>query len=70
MHLKMVLLSHMEDGKNDLLFPNFLFAVNQIYVLIQRIPTNSFANAIHEAERYSISGGRIKMWSCSNGPAI
>ena len=66
----MVLLSHMEDGKNHPLFPNFLFAVNQTYVLIQQIPTKCFANAIHKAERYRISGGRIKTWSRSNGPAI
>ena len=64
----MVLLSHKEDGKNHLLFPNFQFAVNQTYVLIQ--PTKCFANANHEDGRYRISGGRIKTWSRSNGPAI
>ena len=56
--------------ENYLLFPNVLFAVNQIYVLIQQIPTKCFANTIHEAERYRISGGRIQTWSRSNGPAI
>ena len=33
-HLNTVLLSHMGGGKNSLLFPNFLFAFNQIHVLI------------------------------------